>query len=221
MSIYFWRTRRGQIQFITFKVGGTRQVAEVKLKLPEKMSGTIHCGLGWENGYLRMAGEDKARLIHSYGISDSKAASLEKLIYWGYTGLVRQYLYESLDACAYTEIFQKNLLYLRQSSCLTMEEAAHNAGVATDTLAAYEAGSAYLREDLRICKTESILFKMAKVYSVPSSELISQSLFYHVPIPGLPVDIQRQNTVIEKYGKIILVSKSKKRVFFGRKSVVK
>lgn len=78
--------------------------------------------------------------------------------------------------------FWKNLKLLRTGAGLEMEKTANLFEISKDMLKKYEGSELSIEHCIGNFGENAIVWKMARLFAVPVSELVVRSLFYHIPI---------------------------------------
>lgn len=194
-----WKCRR--ITFMELAIGAVESVSLVNLKFRRGWTlETCDVHLGWEGSYIRICRMDKQVLATKLGLQRQEIEVLEKVLYWAYGYLVRHYLYgDTMSLLDYNCAFGRNLQMLREAKGLTVVQAAQVLGLTQERQRGFETGADEIETDLCLKKTESVLYRAASYFQVPASELLSQGLFYHVPVAGVMVCKEEMNHIIKEY----------------------
>lgn len=194
-----WKCRR--ITFMELAIGAVEFVALVNLRFRRGWTWvTCDVHLGWEDGYIRICRMDKQVLATKLGLQREGMARLEKVLYWAYGYLVRHYLYgDTMSLLDYNRAFGRNLQMLREAEGLTIIQAAQVLGLTQERQRGFETGGEQIETDLCLEKTESVLYRAAAYFQIPASELLSQGLFYHVPVAGVQVCKEEMNGIMKEY----------------------
>ncbi len=140
MPIFSWCFGNRGIQFYEIAIGQVRPLAYVRLN--KIFMGTylkVILQMEWEATRIRIRWVDKIRLKDEFRLTDMQVENLEKYLYWEYAKIVRNYVYApGVSPLDYAAIVGNNLLILRESTGLTIEESAGRMGISPCLLRDYE-----------------------------------------------------------------------------------
>ena len=189
------------IKFCNVAIGDIAPLAQIKLNKKfrgVRLTGTLY--LVWEDACIRIRWIDKMKFKSEFHLDSQEINNLEKILYWEYAKIVRDYVYDSRTSpFDYSKILGDNLRILRNDIGLEIVEAADILKTSPSQLMTYEAGKADIELELKKKKEDSVIYKAANFYGVSVFDILSISLLCYKPIKNIKIQKEKMKNTLMKY----------------------